>query len=194
MAEALRARDGSGKVRGRAGVKPRPKVAPLRRWRWWPRWWRWRTAAERYAAVFWLVVFAVASGGYALLAPVVDDWRSGLRAMTRDCRVARVIDGDTVDLSCGGRRTLRARIVGYDSPELFSPGCAAELAAAKRARAALKIRVRHAAGVEVAFLGRDRYGRTLVDMRLGGQRVARGMVESGSGRRYFGHLRSGWCR
>ena len=45
----------------------------------------------------------------------------------------------------------------------------------------------------MALLGHDRYGRMLVDMRLSGQRVAQGMVDAGLGRRYFGHLRGGWC-
>jgi endonuclease YncB( thermonuclease family) len=135
----------------------------------------------------------VLTGGYAVLAPVVDDWRSGMREMSADCRVARVIDGDTVDLGCVDRGAVRARIVGYDSPELFSPGCAAERAAAEEARRVLVNWARHATSTEVAFLGRDRYDRELVDMRLSGQRVATAMVETGNGRRYFGSLRGGWC-
>ena len=71
---------------------------------------------------------------------------------------------------------MRARIVGYDAPELFSPMCEAERVAAERARAVLATWVRHATATEVAFLGHDRYRRTLVDMRLSGQRVAEGMV------------------
>ena len=129
--------------------------------------------------VFWFLAFAVLSGGYAVLAPVVDDWRSAMRPMTRDCRVLQVVDGDTVDLGCPGRGTMRARIVGYDTPELFSPQCEAERAAAERAKQVLATWVRHATRTEVAFLGHDRYGRTLVDMRLSGQRVAQGMVEGG---------------
>ncbi len=145
------------------------------------------------AALAWVALVAALSGGYTVLAPVVDDWRSGMRAMTRDCRVSGVVDGDTVNLECVGRGTLRARIVGYDSPELFSPRCESERAAAARAKQVLATWVWYATRTEVAFLGHDRYGRTLVDMRLSGQRVATGMVESGNGRRYFGHQRSGWC-
>jgi endonuclease YncB( thermonuclease family) len=104
-----------------------------------------------------------------------------------------VLDGDTVELVCPGQRWMRARIVGYDSPELRSPGCEAERAAAVAATRALGAWVRRATRVEVAVLGRDRYGRRLVDMRLDGRRVAQGMVEAGHGRRYFGRLRGGWC-
>ena len=143
--------------------------------------------------VFWFLGFLLVAGGTAAVAPVVDDWRSGQRAMTPDCRVVRVLDGDTLDLACPGRRAVRARIIGYDAPELFSPRCMAERDAAVRATRILGTKVWNATRTEVAFLGHDRYGRTLVDMRLGGQRVAREMVASGAGRRYLGGLRGGWC-
>ena len=178
----------------RASRKIVPFRRPPRRVRW-PWWWRWRglLGAEARAAVFWFLVLAVLSGGYAVLAPVVDDWRSAARPMTRDCRISGVVDGDTVNLGCVGKGMMRARIVGYDTPELFSPGCAAEAEAAARAKQALATWAWHATSTEVAFLGRDRYGRELVDMRLSGQRVAEGMVGGGYGRRYLGKLRGGWC-
>ena len=148
---------------------------------------------EARAIAFWVLALAALSGGYALLAPTVDDWRSSMRPMTPGCRVLQVLDGDTLELFCPDRGWMRARIVGYDSPELFSPQCEAERAAAVQATRVLGTWVRHATRVEVAFRGRDRYGRTLVDMRLSGQRVAQGMVEAGFGRRYFGAARAGWC-
>jgi micrococcal nuclease len=151
------------------------------------------SAAAARAAAFWLAAFATLSVGYAVLAPAVDDGRSALRPMRADCRVLDVLDGDTVELACPARARMRARIVGYDSPELRSPACEAERAAAAAAREALGAWLRQATRVEVAVLGRDRYGRRLVDMRLDGRRVARGMVEAGKGRRYFGRLRGGWC-
>jgi endonuclease YncB( thermonuclease family) len=114
--------------------------------------------------------------------------------MTAACAVADVIDGDTVALGCADGRELRARIVGYDAPELFSPRCPAEAAAAERARRGLQALVDRARRTEVAFLGPDRYGRALVDMRLDGARVATTMVDAGHARRYFGSLRQGWCR
>ena len=166
------------------------KIVPLRRRA--PQW-RWRLGADQRAAVLWFVAFTVASAGYGVLAPLVDDWRSGMRAMAGGCRVSRVIDGDTVDLGCPAAGTVRARIVGYDTPELFSAGCATEREAAERAKQVLATWVWHATSTEVALLGHDRYGRMLVDMRLSGQRVAQGMVDAGLGRRYFGHLRGGWC-
>lgn len=177
-------------------LRPRPRfhVVRPRRPPWRSRWpGRPRPGAELKAALFWCLAFGGLSGGYGVLAPAVDDWRSGLRDMTTSCRVERVIDGDTVDLGCIDRGRVRARIVGYDSPELFSPACTAERAAAEQALRVLANWVRHATSTEVAFLGSDRYGRQLVDMRLSGQRVAAAMVETGNGRRYFGSLRGGWC-
>jgi endonuclease YncB( thermonuclease family) len=138
-------------------------------------------------------VTAGLAGGFAVFAPMVDDLRSDMRVMRRDCSVVRVIDGDTVDLSCPGRGTERARITGYDAPELYSPGCEAERQAAEQARRVLETWVRNAYPLEVAYTGRDQYDRALVDMRLGGSRVAAAMVEAGHGRRYFGALRGGWC-
>jgi endonuclease YncB( thermonuclease family) len=152
-----------------------------------------RVPGDLRAAGFWGLALVGLAGGYAVLAPAVDDWRSSLRGMNADCRIEQVIDGDTVDLGCIGRGRVRARIVGYDSPELYSPACAAERAAAERAKDTLRTWARTAPPPAVAFLGSDRYGRALVDMRLGGQRVATAMVETSNGRRYFGSLRGGWC-
>jgi endonuclease YncB( thermonuclease family) len=111
--------------------------------------------------------------------------------MEEGCRVTRVVDGDTVDVACPGRAVERARIVGYDAPELFSPGCVAERAAAQAARSGLSAMV--VGPVEVTFLRRDKYDRALVDMRAGGERVATRMVAEGHGRRYLGGARGGWC-
>jgi endonuclease YncB( thermonuclease family) len=143
--------------------------------------------------LIWGAVTAGLTGGFAVFAPAVDDLWSDMREMRADCSVVRVIDGDTVDLSCPGQGTERARITGYDAPELQSAACAAERQAAEEARRVLENWVRNAYPLEVAFTGRDRYDRALVDMRLGGSRVAAAMVEAGHGRRYFGNLRGGWC-
>ena len=170
----------------------RAKVVPFRtrktRWRW-----RHRMPPEVRAGMVWAGLIAAVTLAYGVGAPALDDWRSAHRPMTPHCRVARVLDGDTLDLVCPGRGWLRARIVGYDAPELFSPRCMAERDAAVQATRVLGTWVRLATRTEVAFLGHDHFGRTLVDMRLSGQRVAREMVESGQGRRYFGGLRGGWC-
>ncbi len=190
---------GAGKTAGARG--PVSPAGARLRWGGWLRlraprlrWGGWlRLPGDTRAAAVWAGLIVVAALGHGLLAPALDDWRSARRPMTPGCRVARVLDGDTVDLFCPERGWLRARIIGYDSPELFSPRCMAERDAAVHATRVLGTWVRMATSTEVAFLGHDRYRRTLVDMRLSGQRVARAMVASGNGRRYFGGLRGGWC-
>ncbi len=150
-----------------------PRVSPARR------------------AVYALVWTALLAGG-ALLAPVADDLRSDLRTMEAGCRILRVIDGDTLDIACAGGPAVRARLTGYDAPELHSPHCAAEAQAAAEARDALA-RIAARRPIEAAFLGSDKYDRALVDLRAGGVRVAAAMVSEGHGRRYLGGLRGGWC-
>ncbi len=117
----------------------------------------------------------------------------------------RVVDGDTVEIGCpdgaaAGGGAFPARIVGYDAPELFSPRCPAERQAALASQAALSRLLREggamagqAGGLRIALLGPDRYRRELVDLRVGGERVADRMVAEGHGRRYLGGRRGGWC-
>jgi endonuclease YncB( thermonuclease family) len=145
------------------------------------------------AAAIWVLIFAALTGGYGVLGPAVDDARSDLRTMRSDCTVRAVTDGDTLELRCPDLGAFPARIVGYDSPELFSPACAAEAEAAEAARRALAALIRDAGALEVALLGRDRYDRRLVDLRADGERVTARMVADGHGRRYLGGLRGGWC-
>jgi len=140
-------------------------------------------------------VMAVGLIGLALL-PLAGDFTLGLArpmaAPAGDCRVVRVIDGDTADLLCG-TRIERARLLGYDSPELFSPSCPAELAAAVAAKWALRRLIWQAEALSVVFEGRDRYDRRLARLRLDGRDVATLMIAAGNGRAYEGGQRQGWC-
>lgn len=159
---------------------------------------------RRGRRLLYLLVWTAIGAGAAALAPVVDDLRSSLRETQAGCRVIRVIDGDSVEIGCPEDvrpgPSFSARIVGFDAPESFSPRCPEEYAAALEAQAALTRMLRkgdamvgQTRGPEIAFLGADKYGRMLVDMRVGGTRVATEMVRQGHGRRYLGGLRGGWC-
>ena len=110
-----------------------------------------------------------------------------------DCRVARVIDGDTIDLACPGQGFLRTRLVGFDTPEVFSPGCASELALGKAATLALQRRIAASAEMRIDFRGADQYGRRLARLSLDGQDVARPMIADGLARPYHGGRRGSWC-
>jgi hypothetical protein len=115
-------------------------------------------------------------------------------ATRTDCRLARVIDGDTVDLDCPGQGVVRARLTGFDTPEAFSPGCDSELARGKAATRALDRHIRDAGEMRVAFQGTDRYGRLLARMTLDGNDVAGPMIAEGLARPYGGGARRSWCR
>lgn len=109
------------------------------------------------------------------------------------CRVPSVIDGDTVTLWCPGQSPVRARLVGFDTPELFSPNCAWEAQQALKAKWRLRLLIWDADDLLVVRKGRDRYGRALVALGLDGVPVARSMIETGLARPYHGGRRAGWC-
>lgn len=103
---------------------------------------------------------------------------------SEDGRVTRVVDGDTLHVSVGGRDET-VRLLGIDTPELHRPGTPVECGA----RAAAQAMEQLAAGRRVRLVTdpsqdeRDRYGRRLayVDARgtgdLGEAIVRRGWAE-----------------
>ena len=109
------------------------------------------------------------------------------------CRVTYVADGDTVHLSCPGTGEVKARLLGFDTPEVYSPGCRKELAAGQQATAILKQVLRSGPITAARFQGHDRYGRELVRLEVGGQDVARRMIASGYARPYSGGRHPDWC-
>lgn len=115
-----------------------------------------------------------------------------IAAQDGDCRVVRVVDGDTVTLWCAGAGVERARLVGFDAPELFSPGCMSELVAAQAAKWALRgYLVRGGVRLERGRL--DRYQRRLVTVWVKQVPLAALMVKGGDARAYGGGIREGWC-
>lgn len=110
-----------------------------------------------------------------------------------DCSVSRIIDGDTVALWCSTPGSNRGRIAGIDSPELFSPQCASEAAAAFEARWALQNILWSADNLKVSTTGVDRFDRRLIMILADGENVAESMVAKGHARRYDGGQRAGWC-
>lgn len=114
-------------------------------------------------------------------------------AGTTTCRVTSVVDGDTIRVYCPGQGIERARLMGFDTPEVFSPRCASELWAGTQATWALQRRLWSADKVAIAFRGRDRYGRRLAILWVDGVNIARPMIEQGYARPYHGGHRRGWC-
>ncbi len=106
-----------------------------------------------------------------------------------DPATIQVVDGDTIRW-----QGQRIRLQGFDSPELFSPQCQGELAAARAARDALRARLAVAQRAELKIAPElDRYGRGLARLSLDGEDVARAMIRAGHARPYGGGARPGWC-
>jgi micrococcal nuclease len=109
------------------------------------------------------------------------------------CRVTYVADGDTIHLACPETGEVKARLLGFDTPEVYSPRCRKELAAGQVATAILRQVLRSGPITEARFEGYDRYGRELVRLEVGGQDVARRMIASGFAVPYSGGRHPDWC-
>lgn len=109
------------------------------------------------------------------------------------CKLVRVIDGDTVVLWCPATGLERARLIGFDTPEMFSPKCKSELALASAAMLKLRWIFLNASDLTIVKQGKDRYDRALVFMATEKWPIARQMIASGHAREYSGGRRIGWC-
>ncbi|OYX24013.1 MAG: hypothetical protein B7Z10_10020, partial [Rhodobacterales bacterium 32-66-7] len=86
-------------------------------------------------------VIGLALFGLFILPAIADLANAAMKpvqAADGSCRILRVVDGDTVTLMCGEEGMESARLVGFDTPEKFSPRCLAEFVAAERAAWALR--------------------------------------------------------
>lgn len=157
-----------------------------------------RSLLQRLAdPLLYLRAVIVVSVAALVVLPLIAD---GTLALTRSipadeqtCRVLRVVDGDTVDLWCGADGMVRARLVGFDAPELFSPDCTAELIAAQRAKWALRGMLFSGRALRMSLGGRDKFDRRLVTVWTDGKPLAAAMIEAGHARSYGGAARQSWC-
>jgi micrococcal nuclease len=128
-----------------------------------------------------------------MLADLVNAALKPVAGESGACRILNVIDGDTVTLMCPEEGIERARIVGFDTPEKYSPKCVAEFVAAERATWALRTLIQKADRLKVTHDGRDQYQRALIRLELDGQDVTGRMIRSGHARSYGGGPRGSWC-
>jgi endonuclease YncB( thermonuclease family) len=141
-------------------------------------------------------VIVVASVGLLVLplgADAVNALARPVAGPDGHCRILSVVDGDTVSLWCHAGGLKRARLTGFDAPELYSPGCISELIAAQRATWALRWMIFQADTRRIVPKGRDRYDRALVEIWVDGVPIATRMVADGHARAYAGGKRGGWC-
>lgn len=134
-----------------------------------------------------MILAVLAAGAIALLEAGAEALPDGR------CRVVWVTDGDTVRAICPGRPGGSVRLTGFDTPEVFSPGCVSEWVLGTRATGLLTWRILRAGEVRLTLSGRDRYGRHLGRLTLDGQDVAGIMIEAGLARPYSGGRRESWC-
>lgn len=136
----------------------------------------------------WLALLLAA----AVAAPGVLDVSSALWARDEGARLAYVVDGDTVAVWRTGAGLTRARLVGLDAPEVFSPSCPAEWLAGQAATVRLRGLIYAAKRREWLFGRSDKWGRPLLRLRLDGRDAAATLVAEGYARPYDGGRRSVW--
>jgi micrococcal nuclease len=168
------------------GLPPRRAPGPLTR------------LVQRIANPVFYLKAAIGIALFALfIVPAVADLTNAamkpVQAADGTCRILRVVDGDTVTLMCGEEGMQSARLLGFDTPEKFSPKCTNEFLAAERAGWALRTFIQKADRLNLTREGADQYGRALVRLELDGQDVANLMIRDGHGRRYGGGPRGSWC-
>lgn len=110
------------------------------------------------------------------------------------CTIDRVIDGDSVHVSCTNGASGNLRLMEFDTPETFRSGCSAELALGTQAKNRLQAEIANAQSIHTETHGPDRYGRLLTQLYLDGRNVADIMVSAGLAVRYSGKKRINWCK
>lgn len=142
------------------------------------------------------LVVGLAVGGLVLVPTIADLVNAAMKPVESEqgqCRIIRVIDGDTVSMICPEDGMVSARLLGFDTPEMYSPRCVGEFVAAQKAAWALRTLIQKADRMVLTHDGTDQYGRALVRLELDGVDVARAMIRAGHARQYGGGLRGSWC-
>ena len=100
----------------------------------------------------------------------------------------RVIDGDTVESPYG----VTYRLLGFDTPEIFSAKTPHEYALGMKAKRRLE-QIISRGTVKIIESGKlDKYGRTLATMTVDGRDVAEILIREGLARAYGGGKRLTW--
>lgn len=133
----------------------------------------------------------IGMGWQFVLIPVVD-YANGLLKPMDGCQITRLIDGDTLGISCAGKVATRARLIGFDTPEMNAE-CWSEAFKARAATYYLRWLLLRARTIEQSSIGVDRYDRDLIRLIVDGVDVADLMIGSGLAKQYDGGLRGTWC-
>lgn len=109
------------------------------------------------------------------------------------CTIDRVIDGDTVHVSCANGANGNLRLMGFDTPETYQSGCSAEHALGTKAKQRLQREIASAQTITPQTHGPDKYRRLLARLYLDGRDVADIMIAAGLAVGYSGGKRINWC-
>jgi micrococcal nuclease len=118
----------------------------------------------------------------------------------QECKVIRVVDGDTLEvpLSCLPRdMKLFVRVLGVDTPEKGGRAkCAAEAQLAEKASAHTKKLVSDANSVAVISNPKwDKFGgRMNANVELAGTDLTKSLIDNGLARPYDGKTKQSWCQ
>ena len=145
-----------------------------------PRRWRWLAR---------LVIFVPVA---LLIAIKAADAVNGVVKADSDCAIIRLIDGDTVDAWCSSG-IERVRLTGFDTAEIFSPGCFSERVTGYRGLFALRLALYRAGRIDLNGRDTDRYDRRLMALRVDGTPVEADLIRQGLAMRYRGGTRVDWC-
>jgi len=129
----------------------------------------------------------------AVVAPPLVDAADGFIKPHNGCRILTVVDGDTVKMLCPADGLRSARLLGFDTPEIFTPKCPSELMRGIAATYYLCWQLWTAGQISTVRKGEDHYGRALTTLLRDGENVARRMVNATYARPYDGGQRHGWC-
>lgn len=101
-----------------------------------------------------------------------------------------VVDGDTIRMNGD-----KIRLVGFNTPEISSPACAAEAAKGEQAKRRLLelLNSGELSFAATADQDRDRYGRLLRQVTVGGDDVADTLISEGLAEPYQGGQKRNWC-
>lgn len=137
-----------------------------------------------------MIVFV---GGGAMLFFAETKDTTGISDAGNNCRITKIVDGDTIDLTCQTGQTERIRILGYDTPETYYAECPAEKQLGDAATRYLRDLAARQPVTRVERTRKDRYDRTLAHIWIGGENLANIMVAENLAVPYTGNQRISWC-
>lgn len=160
----------------------------------------WLAAARRAGPILWIAPLAAFTAVWLWGGPPASEAAAGFRGPDAESasfarcsgpvRTTCVVDGDTF-----WYRGTKFRVADIDAPEVSRPGCAREAALGEEATARLTALLNAGAFTLARAPGSpdtDRYGRTLREVRRGGESVGDTLVAEGLAERWGGP-RVAWC-